>query len=1077
MGGASGVCCRCNRKGLCKGCSCVKAGRPCSGCLPGRLGQCSNSAPALVPSSVTPALRVPPDILVSPVAPVPPVSPAVHVQSAVVSSPISSLNCPASLARPTQESASWQPPSFPPFDISADPSFRWGDLSGIECVQLISECYNEAIHWKTNLFKVPNGRAGDKFIKELSRLFRSYAEGSTLESIALTAAFLLPVLVLQRPSSRLKSKELASHLNRRMTLWADGAFLSLMEEGRTIQLGLTSHQSQSSSSQQSSQRNESIARSFTNLMFAGKVREAIRLLSRNPNSGSLPLNAPAYPDNPSAGTVLDELHLKHPQPGQVIDGSVLLPETPAPDHSPHFIAYEGIDGPLIRSTALRTFGSAGPSGLDSYAWRRLCSSFGSYSDDLCSSLAAVTRRLCSSYVDSQCIQALLSCRLIALNKLPGVRPIGVGETCRRIIGKAVLSVLGRDVLETVGSAQLCAGQKGGCEAAVHALRSSFESESSEAILLVDAKNAFNSLNRRTALLNILHLCPSIARFLINTYRSEVNLYIDGLVLKSSEGITQGDPLGMVMYALASLPLIQSLSHSNTLQVWYADDASSVGKLQDLRNWWDLLLSTGPSYGYFPSAAKTYLLVKKDWVAAANETFGDTGISIESNGRRVLGSPIGSPEFIRESVSNNISDWVSQLELLAEIAVPHPQAAFSAFVHGFSSKWTFLSRTCPGIDDLFQPLENSIRQKFIPSLTGRDPPNDLVRDLLSLPFRYGGLNISNPCIRATSQFQASVLITSPLVTSLVNQPLLSYTNIQSVQSELVSEVSGGNYRNAKQQADELRERLPQDLRRQMECAAEKGASSWLSVLPIQEHNFHLHKSSFRDALCLRYGWEPTGLPTNCVCGKSFTVDHCLSCTHGGYTIMRHNELRDITANLLQKICSDVQVEPPLQPLSGEHLQLRTSNREDGARLDVAATNFWSHDRQRTYFDVKVFNPLAPSNSQPLPTCYRRHEQEKRRRYEQRVREIEYSSFTPLVFNTLGGIGPTASVVFKRISSMIAEKTNQPYHSVIRLIRCKLTFSLLRSTITCLRGSRSLKRKDYSLDAMDADLALAEGRVCP
>ena len=82
-------------------------------------------------------------------------------------------------------------------------------------------------------------------------------------------------------------------------------------------------------------------------------------------------------------------------------------------------------------------------------------------------------------------------------------------------------------------------------------------------------------------------------------------------------------------------------------------------------------------------------------------------------------------------------------------------------------------------------------------------------------------------------------------------------------------------------------------------------------------------------------------------------------------MQHNELRNITANLLQKVCSDVQVEPSLQPLSGEHLSLRTSNREDGARLDVAATNFWSHDRQRTFFDVRVFNPLAPSNSQPLP----------------------------------------------------------------------------------------------------------------
>ena len=337
------------------------------------------------------------------------------------------------------------------------------------------------------------------------------------------------------------------------------------------------------------------------------MREAIRLLSKNPDGGPLSLNALAYPDNPAAGTVFDQLLLKHPQPGQVISSSMMLPATPAPDHSLHFVAYEAIDGQLIRSMALKTFGSAGPSGLDSYAWRRLCSSFGSFSDDLCSSVAAVARHLCSSYVDPQCIRTLLSCHLIALNKLPGVRPIGVGETCRCIIGKAVLSVLGCNILEIVGTAQLCAGQKGECEAAVHALRRSFESEFSEAILLVDAKNAFNSLNHQTALLNILHLCPSIARFLINSYiyRSKINLYIGGSVLKSSEGTTQGNPLGMIMYALASLPLIP-----NILQVWYADDASSVGKLTDLCTWWDSLLSTGPSYRYFPNAAKIYLLVKE-----------------------------------------------------------------------------------------------------------------------------------------------------------------------------------------------------------------------------------------------------------------------------------------------------------------------------------------------------------------------------------------------------------------------------------------------------------------------------------
>ena len=98
-------------------------------------------------------------------------------------------------------------------------------------------------------------------------------------------------------------------------------------------------------------------------------------------------------------------------------------------------------------------------------------------------------------VDPVGLTAFVACRLIALDKCPGVRPIGVGEVVRRIIGKAVLATVKMDILEAVGPLQLCAGQDAGCEAAIHAMRSLFAEENTEAVLLVDASNAFNSLNR------------------------------------------------------------------------------------------------------------------------------------------------------------------------------------------------------------------------------------------------------------------------------------------------------------------------------------------------------------------------------------------------------------------------------------------------------------------------------------------------------------------------------------------------------------------------------------------------------
>ena len=134
---------------------------------------------------------------------------------------------------------------------------------------------------------------------------------------------------------------------------------------------------------------------------------------------------------------------------------------------------------------------------------------------------------------------------------------------------------------------------------------------------------------------------------------------------------------------------------------------------------------------------------------------------------------------------------------------------------------------------------------------------------------------------------------------------------------------------------LTDTLPALLQRAVNIAKEKGASSWLTTLPIAEHGFSLHKGDFRDALCLRYDWKPKGLPSRCVCDKAFTVEHSLSCPRGGFPSLRHNELRDITAKCMGKVCHNVGVEPPLQPLTGEAMNHRTANIEDGAHLDIMA----------------------------------------------------------------------------------------------------------------------------------------------
>ena len=116
---------------------------------------------------------------------------------------------------------------------------------------------------------------------------------------------------------------------------------------------------------------------------------------------------------------------KHPR-GCPLDTSAVTPPVPLA-FDPHPVYFDRITGSLIRSIALHVDGAAGPSNLDAHCWRCICSSYHGASADVCNALAGLARRLYTEYVDPAGLTAFTACCLIALDKCPGVRPIGVGE--------------------------------------------------------------------------------------------------------------------------------------------------------------------------------------------------------------------------------------------------------------------------------------------------------------------------------------------------------------------------------------------------------------------------------------------------------------------------------------------------------------------------------------------------------------------------------------------------------------------------------------------------------------------------
>ena len=155
--------------------------------------------------------------------------------------------------------------------------------------------------------------------------------------------------------------------------------------------------------------------------------------------------------------------------------------------------------------------------------------------------------------------------------------------------------------------------------------------------------------------------------------------------------------------------------------------------------------------------------------------------------------------------------------------------------------------------------------------------------------------------------------------------------------------------------DLINKLPISYQKALPFISEKGALCWLTALPLSEDGHALHKGAFRDALCLRYGWPPPLLPSHCVCGHNFTVEHAMSCPTGGFPSIRHNEIRDLTAKVLTETCHNVGIEPPLQSINDEHFRHKTANSENGARLDIAADNFWGDNGLSLTYEYSTHMP--------------------------------------------------------------------------------------------------------------------------
>ena len=138
---------------------------------------------------------------------------------------------------------------------------------------------------------------------------------------------------------------------------------------------------------------------------------------------------------------------------------------------------------------------------------------------------------------------------------------------------------------------------------------------------------------------------------------------------------------------------------------------------------------------------------------------DMDVYVTANGKHHLEAAIGLTSFTEEYIKRKVELWVKKIIQLSDIAKSQPHTAYSAYIHGLSSQWSYISQTIPDIQDLLCPIEDAVCQHLIPPLTGWPPCSELMCDVLALPTRLGGLGITKITQNSDYMFQASERITA------------------------------------------------------------------------------------------------------------------------------------------------------------------------------------------------------------------------------------------------------------------------------------------------------------------------------
>ena len=200
----------------------------------------------------------------------------------------------------------------------------------------------------------------------------------------------------------------------------------------------------------------------------------------------------------------------------------------------------------------------------------------------------------------------------------------------------------------------------------------------------------------------------------------------------------------------------------------------------------------------------------------------------------------------------VEEWKNDIEDLARIAAKEPQLAYAAFVYGTSKRFNYVCRTTPDISELLKPLENVIKDTFLPVIIGKSFIDDTFRDMLSLPSKMGGMSIPDVTEVSDREYMNSLRVTNQLTHSIIQQDNtleLDHAELKKTKTDIRTE----RLQFYQEKRRLLDEKSSLAVSRILDLASEKGVSCWLTRLPLEVYGFTLNKREIHAAIALRYNF--------------------------------------------------------------------------------------------------------------------------------------------------------------------------------------------------------------------------------